>query len=83
MPVQVHSYLLNAYFNYFFQVKITYIASEKEEKVRKSDNAGAFKKFIALVEKISKEEILADIQTAKDGLLNRTLKGQRKDRRLL
>ena len=66
-------------------VKITYIASNKENSVEeptKSDSTNALKKFIAFTEKIDPGEVLADIKTAKDNLLNGGLKNK-KDRTIM
>lgn len=67
----------------FRAVKITYIASSgkdtKEAETQKSDSTGVFKKFIAFTEKIAPGDMLADIKTAKDNLLNGGLKSK-KDR---
>jgi len=62
-------------------VKITYIASAgsgAKEDIQKSDSTGVLKKFIAFTEKIDPGDMLADIKTAKDNLLNGGLK--KKDR---
>ncbi len=60
-------------------VKITYIASEPSEieDKAKNDSTGVLKKFIAFTEKIDPGEMLADIKTAKDNLLNGGLKNKR------
>ncbi len=66
-------------------VKITYIASNKNRVSQdqvKADSAGVFKKFIAFTEKIDPGEMLADIKTAKDNLLNGGLKNK-KDRTVM
>lgn len=57
-------------------IKITYIASAdtKTEVVQKSDSSGVLKKFIAFAGKIDPGDMLADIKTAKDNLLNGGLK---------
>ena len=59
-------------------IKITYIASasgsETKEDIQKSDSTGVLKKFIAFAEKIDPGDMLADIKTAKDNLLNGGLK---------
>ena len=60
------------------RVKITYIAANTENIVvpnqLKDDSTGAIKKFFAFAEKIDPGEMLADIKTAKDNLLNGGLK---------
>lgn len=61
-------------------VKITYIASstkEKLEKPQESDSIGVFKRFIAFTERIDPGDVLADMKTAKDNLLNGGLKNKR------
>ncbi|MEM0939585.1 MAG: hypothetical protein AAF600_05505 [Bacteroidota bacterium] len=61
-------------------VKITYIASKArvaENPPIKSDSTGVFKKFIAFTDKIDPGEMLADIKTAKDNLLNGGLKNKK------
>ncbi|WP_436517545.1 hypothetical protein [Ekhidna sp. To15] len=66
----------------FRAVKITYIASagkSTKEDVQKNDSTGVLKKFIAFTEKIDPGDMLADIKTAKDNLLNGGLKNK-KDR---
>ncbi len=67
----------------FRAVKITYIASASTvptaEDTQKSDSTGVLKKFIAFTEKIAPGDMLADIKTAKDNLLNGGLKNK-KDR---
>ncbi|WP_420575948.1 hypothetical protein [Ekhidna sp.] len=59
-------------------IKITYIASasgsETKEDIQKTDSTGVLKKFIAFAEKIDPGDMLADIKTAKDNLLNGGLK---------
>ena len=65
----------------FRMVKITYIASSgatSKENVQKTDSTGMLKKFIAFTDKIDPGDMLADIKTAKDNLLNGGLK--KKDR---
>ena len=65
----------------FRTVKITYIASSgatSKENVQKSDSTGMLKKFIAFTDKIDPGDMLADIKTAKDNLLNGGFK--KKDR---
>ena len=65
----------------FRAVKITYIASSEatsKENVQKTDSTGMLKKFIAFTDKIDPGDMLADIKTAKDNLLNGGLK--KKDR---
>jgi len=61
--------------------KITYIASSNKELTyeseQKSDTTNAIKKFIAFAEKIDPGEMLADIKTAKDNLLNGGLKNKK------
>ena len=64
----------------FKAVKITYIASNTavaKEEVTKNDTTGVFKKVIAFAGKIDPGEMLADIKTAKDNLLN----GSRKNKK--
>ncbi len=66
----------------FRAVKITYIASSAnntKEEIQKNDSTGVLKKFIAFTEKIDPGDMLADIKTAKDNLLNGGLKSK-KDR---
>jgi len=68
-------------------VKITYIASSSSKEssevaTAKSDSTGVLKKFIAFTEKIAPGEVLADIKTAKDNLLNGGLKNK-KDRTIM
>ncbi|MEP1035156.1 hypothetical protein [Ekhidna sp.] len=66
----------------FRAVKITYIASagkSTKEEIQKNDSTGVLKKFIAFTEKIDPGNMLADIKTAKDNLLNGGLKSK-KDR---
>ena len=66
-------------------VKITYIASSSTSSkptLAEADSAGVFKKFIAFTEKIDPGEMLADIKTAKDNLLNGGLRNK-KDRTLM
>ncbi|MEM8940283.1 MAG: hypothetical protein AAGC64_13160 [Bacteroidota bacterium] len=61
-------------------VKITYIASDARVAKKlpiKSDSIGVFKKFIAFTDKIDPGEMLADIKTAKDNLLNGGLKNKK------
>lgn len=61
----------------FRTVKITYIASSgsnAKEDIQKTDSTGVLKKFIAFAEKIDPGDMLADIKTAKDNLLNGGLK---------
>jgi len=62
-------------------VKITYIASNNREPVAEvtntSDSTSRFKKLIAFAEKIDPGEMLADIKTAKDNLLNGGLKSKK------
>ena len=61
-------------------VKITYIASNtkpKQEETIKSDTSGVFKKVIAFAGKIDPGEMLADMKTAKDNLLNGGLKNKK------
>jgi hypothetical protein len=71
----------------FRAVKITYIASSSDENgnkenIQKADSTTALKKFIAFAEKIDPGDMLADIKTAKDNLLNGGLKSK-KDRNSL
>ena len=69
----------------FRAVKITYIASSVNtgsEETQKTDSTGVLKKFIAFAEKIDPGDMLADIKTAKDNLLNGGLKNK-KDRNSL
>ncbi|WP_425392629.1 hypothetical protein [Ekhidna sp.] len=70
----------------FRQVKITYIASsssaDASASTQKTDSTGVIKKFIAFAEKIDPGDVLADIKTAKDNLLNGGLKSK-KDRNSL
>lgn len=69
----------------FRTVKITYIASStnnEPEDAPKADSTSALKKFIAFTEKIDPGDMLADIKTAKDNLLNGGLKNK-KDRNSL
>lgn len=69
----------------FRTVKITYIASSTgaaTENIQKQDSTGVLKKFIAFAEKIDPGDMLADIKTAKDNLLNGGLKNK-KDRNSL
>ncbi|WP_420317982.1 hypothetical protein [Ekhidna sp.] len=70
----------------FRTVKITYIASSNNNSVQanteKTDSTGVLKKFIAFAEKIDPGDVLADIKTAKDNLLNGGLKNK-KDRNSL
>lgn len=69
----------------FRTVKITYIASSgnnKPEETQKADSVGALKKIIAFAEKIDPGDMLADIKTAKDNLLNSGFKSK-KDRNSL
>ncbi|MEO9869384.1 hypothetical protein [Ekhidna sp.] len=68
----------------FRTVKITYIASSdnKPVEVQKNDSTGALKKFIAFAGKIDPGDMLADMKTAKDNLLNGGLKNK-KDRNSL
>ncbi len=64
----------------FKPVKITYIASNSNAvgKVEeKSDTTGVFKKVIAFAGKIDPGDMLADIKTAKDNLLNGGLKNKK------
>ncbi|WP_421764445.1 hypothetical protein [Ekhidna sp.] len=64
----------------FRAVKITYIASagnNSSTQVQKSDSTGALKKFIAFAEKIDPGDVLADIKTAKDNLLNGGFKNKK------
>ncbi len=64
----------------FKSVKITYIASTKtvtKEETTKNDTTGVFKKVIAFAGKIDPGEMLADMKTAKDNLLN----GSRKNKK--
>ena len=64
----------------FTAVKITYIASadkNTKEEVQKNDSTGVLKKFIAFTEKIDPGNMLADIKTAKDNLLNGGLKNKK------
>lgn len=64
----------------FRAVKITYIAStttETKEEAQKNDSTGVLKKFIAFTEKIDPGDMLADIKTAKDNLLNGGLKNKK------
>ncbi|SNT15321.1 hypothetical protein SAMN05421640_2541 [Ekhidna lutea] len=68
----------------FRAVKITYIASNQNQNTtsQKADSTGALKKFIAFAEKIDPGDMLADIKTAKDNLLNGGFK-DKKDRNSL
>ena len=70
----------------FRAVKITYIASSggegSKENIQKADSTTTLKKFIAFAEKIDPGDMLADIKTAKDNLLNGGLKSK-KDRNSL
>ncbi|WP_462247950.1 hypothetical protein [Ekhidna sp.] len=63
----------------FRTVKITYIASseKKIEETQKNDSTGVLKKFIALTGKLAPGDMLADIKTAKDNLLNGGLKNKK------
>ncbi|WP_370089864.1 hypothetical protein [Ekhidna sp.] len=64
----------------FRTVKITYIASStsnEPEGAPKADSTSAFKKFIAFTEKIDPGDMLADIKTAKDNLLNGGFKNKK------
>lgn len=64
----------------FRTVKITYIASAGNDvstEIQKSDSTGALKKFIAFAERIDPGDVLADIKTAKDNLLNGGLKNKK------
>lgn len=63
----------------FKSVKITYIAAAKpqKEKIQKTDSTKAFKKFIAFAGKLDPGNMLADIKTAKDNLLNGGLKSKK------
>lgn len=61
-------------------VKITYIASNDskvESKEPKSDSTGVLKKFLAFTDKLDPGEMLADIKTAKDNLINSGLKNKK------
>ncbi|MEM7298222.1 MAG: hypothetical protein AAF391_08155 [Bacteroidota bacterium] len=64
-------------------VKITYIASANQKleqtEAQKNDSTGVLKKFIAFAGKIDPGEMLADMKTAKDNLINGGLKNK-KDR---
>ncbi len=62
------------------KVKITYIAANSAEKEQEKDSVGAFKKFIAFAGKLSPGEMLADLKTKKDDLINGGLKSKEKDR---
>jgi hypothetical protein len=60
-------------------IKITYIASTRNRThpvAHQSDTTGVLKKIIAFTEKIDPGEMLADIKTAKDNLLNGGLKSK-------
>ena len=63
-------------------VKITYIASNYNSAVSEVNNTpdsiSKFKKFIAFAEKINPGEMLANMKTAKDNLLNGRLKNKKK-----
>lgn len=66
----------------FRTVKITYIASagntsETEVAKSKADSTSTLKKFIAFAEKIDPGDVLADIKTAKDNLINGGLKSKK------
>ncbi|NQZ75735.1 MAG: hypothetical protein HRT61_06425, partial [Ekhidna sp.] len=66
----------------FRTVKITYIASagsasEMIESTQKADSTSRLKKFIAFAEKIDPGDVLADIKTAKDNLINGGLKSKK------
>ncbi|MEO9482155.1 MAG: hypothetical protein ABJG47_01860 [Ekhidna sp.] len=66
----------------FKAVKITYIASNSngkktEGEAQKNDSTGVLKKFIAFTEKIAPGDMLADMKTAKDNLLNGGLKNKK------
>ena len=66
----------------FRAVRITYIASstnsnDNNENIQKADSTTALKKFIAFAEKIDPGDMLADIKTAKDNLLNGGLKSKK------
>lgn len=67
-------------------VKITYIAASSKQRDEvvpaKNDSTGVLKKFIAFTEKIAPGEVLADLKTAKDNLLNGGLKNK-KDRTIM
>lgn len=62
-------------------VKITYIASKENidsfDAKSSNDSTSKFKRFIAFAEKIDPGEMLADIKTAKDNLLNGGLKNKK------
>ena len=62
------------------KVKITYIAANSVEKEQEKDSVGAFKKFIAFAGKLSPGEMLADLKTKKDDLINGGFKSKEKDR---
>ncbi len=61
------------------KVKITYIAASPVEKEQEKDSVGAFKKFIAFAGKLSPGEMLADLKTKKDDLINGGFKSKEKD----
>ena len=64
----------------FRAVKITYIASSGNSTTansQKNDSTGVLKKFIAFTEKIDPGDMLADIKTAKDNLLNGGFKSKK------
>lgn len=64
-------------------VRITYIASASQKlqpnETQKNDSTGVLKKFIAFAGKIDPGEMLADMKTAKDNLINGGFKNK-KDR---
>lgn len=83
-PKPIKKPILESTGSQFKKVKITYIASTfpKEDEIAKEDSTGVFKKVIAFAGKIDPGDMLADIKTAKDNLLNGGLKNK-KDRNSL
>ncbi len=66
----------------FSAVKITYIASAKNEateELQKTDSANTFKKIIAFAERIDPGEMMAEFKSAKDNLLNNGFKKKEKN----
>lgn len=63
-------------------IKIIYIASSRnqiptDQTIAKNDSISVLEKFLALADKIDPGEMLADIKTAKDNLLNGGLKNKK------
>lgn len=60
------------------KVKITYIAAEESKQA--VDSTGGIKKLFAKAGRISPGDVLADIKTAKDNLINNGFKSMERDR---